>query len=102
MSVFLFSLPFFFLLMLRPPPRSTRTDTPFPYSTCFASVGGQAIAGSMDVTDEASTIAAYDAAEAAFGIVETIIANAGVATEKMAMSLSVDEVDFLQIGRAHV
>lgn len=57
--------------------------------------GGEAVAVSMDVTDEASTKAAYDAAEAAFGTVDTIIANAGVATEKMAMSLSVDEVDFL-------
>src|SRR3546814_12310268 len=49
----------------------------------------------MDVTDEASTKAAYDAAEAAFGTVDTIVANAGVATEKMAMGLSVDEVAFL-------
>lgn len=57
--------------------------------------GGQAIAVSMDVTDEASTKAAYDAAEAAFGTVDTIVANAGVATEKMALGLTVDEVDFL-------
>ena len=57
--------------------------------------GGEAVAVSMDVIDEASTKAAYDAAEAAFGTVDTIVANAGVATEKMAMSLSVDEVDFL-------
>src|SRR3546814_3156505 len=49
----------------------------------------------MDGTDEASTKAAYDAAEAAFGTVDTIVANAGVATEKMAMGLSVEEVDFL-------
>src|SRR3546814_14369604 len=26
-----------FFLMLRPPPRSTRTDTPFPYTTLFRS-----------------------------------------------------------------
>ena len=57
--------------------------------------GGQAVAVSLDVTDEASTKAAYDAAEAAFGTVDTIIANAGVATEKMALGLSVDEVDGL-------
>ncbi len=57
--------------------------------------GGEAVAVSMDVIDEASTKAAYDAAEAAFGTIDTIVANAGVATEKMAMSLSVDEVDFL-------
>lgn len=58
-------------------------------------VGGQAIAVSLDVTDEASTKAAYDAAEAAFGTVDTIIANAGVATEKMAFGLSVEDVDGL-------
>src|SRR3546814_4567187 len=28
---------FVFLLMIRPPPRSTRTDTPFPYTTLFRS-----------------------------------------------------------------
>src|SRR3546814_14074172 len=49
----------------------------------------------MDVTDEASTKAAYDAAEAAFGTVDTIVANAGVATEKMAMGLTAADVDFL-------
>ncbi len=40
--------------------------------------GGHALALAMDVADEASTIAAYDAAEAAFGAVDTIIANAGI------------------------
>ncbi|MGQ0279988.1 SDR family NAD(P)-dependent oxidoreductase [Sphingopyxis sp. Q841] len=57
--------------------------------------GGEAVAVSMDVTDEASTKAAYDAAEAAFGTVDTIVANAGVATEKVALGLSVQDVDFL-------
>lgn len=61
----------------------------------ITAAGGQAVAVSMDVTDEASTKAAYDAAEAAFGTVDTIVANAGVATEKMALGLSVDDVDFL-------
>lgn len=61
----------------------------------IVAAGGQAIAVTMDVTDEASTIAAYDSAEAAFGTVDTIIANAGVATEKMAMGLEMDEVDGL-------
>src|SRR3546814_17092677 len=30
---------FFFFLMIRRPPRSTRTDTLFPYTTLFRSVG---------------------------------------------------------------
>src|SRR3546814_20986767 len=29
---------FFFFLMIRPPPRSTRTDTLFPYTTLFRSL----------------------------------------------------------------
>ena len=33
----------------------------------------------MDVADEDSTIAAYDAAERSFGVVDTVIANAGAA-----------------------
>jgi NAD(P)-dependent dehydrogenase (short-subunit alcohol dehydrogenase family) len=40
--------------------------------------GGAALAVAMDVTDEASTIAAYDAAERRFGTVDTVIANAGI------------------------
>ena len=39
---------------------------------------GNALAVAMDVTDETATIAAYDAAEASFGPVDTVIANAGV------------------------
>jgi NAD(P)-dependent dehydrogenase (short-subunit alcohol dehydrogenase family) len=39
--------------------------------------GTGALALSLDVTDEASIKAAYDAAEARFGTVDTIIANAG-------------------------
>jgi NAD(P)-dependent dehydrogenase (short-subunit alcohol dehydrogenase family) len=41
-------------------------------------IGAGAMAVEIDVTDEASVIAAYDAAEAAFGVVDSIVANAGV------------------------
>lgn len=41
--------------------------------------GHRALAVPMDVTDEASVIAAFDAAEAAFGTVHSVIANAGTA-----------------------
>src|SRR3546814_11895534 len=33
----------FFFLMIRRPPRSTRTDTLFPYTTLFRSLGGRAV-----------------------------------------------------------
>ncbi|MBB3860922.1 NAD(P)-dependent dehydrogenase (short-subunit alcohol dehydrogenase family) [Novosphingobium hassiacum] len=57
------------------------------------SAGGRAIAVSLDVADEASTIAAYDAAEKAFGTVDTIIANAGVNSEGLVTDIPADEFD---------
>lgn len=39
--------------------------------------GGQALAVPLDVTDEASIIAAFDAAEARFGAPDVVVANAG-------------------------
>ena len=50
--------------------------------------GGQALAVAMDVTNEASTIAAFDAAEAMFGPVDTVIANAGVSETGRATEIS--------------
>jgi len=41
-------------------------------------LGDCALAVQLDVTDEASVIAAYDAAEARFGTVDSIVCNAGV------------------------
>jgi NAD(P)-dependent dehydrogenase (short-subunit alcohol dehydrogenase family) len=55
--------------------------------------GGKALAVALDVTDETSTMAAYDSAEAAFGTVDTIIANAGVAADKLSGDIGVDEWD---------
>ncbi len=57
--------------------------------------GGQAIAVEMDVADKASTIAAFDAAEAAFGPVDSVIANAGMGSETPFLEHSVDEFDQL-------
>lgn len=54
---------------------------------------GQAIAVPMDVADEASTIAAFDAAEAAFGPVDSVVANAGVAIGGSALGLPMDKFD---------
>src|SRR3546814_12968933 len=41
-------LPYFFFLMCRSPPCSTRTDTLFPYATLFRSVHGLAVALVVD------------------------------------------------------
>ena len=50
--------------------------------------GVGALAVSMDVTDECSIQAAYDAAEARFGTVDTIIANAGTSAPGRATDVS--------------
>ena len=55
--------------------------------------GGEALAVALDVTDEEATVAAYAAAEAAFGTVDTIIANAGVSDDKLALELSADSFE---------
>ncbi len=61
--------------------------------TAIRKAGGQAIAVALDVADEPSVMAAYDAAEAAFGTVDTIIANAGVSSEGRMLDLSVADFD---------
>lgn len=61
--------------------------------TEIEAAGGQALAVAMDVTDEASTIAAYDAAEAAFGPVDSVVANAGLALGGSAMGIEMEDFD---------
>lgn len=46
----------------------------------------------MDVTVEASVIAAYDAAEAKFGTVDTVIANAGISAPGRSTEVPVDAI----------
>lgn len=55
--------------------------------------GGRALAVSMDVVDEASVIAAFDAAGEAFGAVDTVVANAGMNAPGSALGLSAEDLD---------
>lgn len=57
--------------------------------------GGTAVAVTIDVGDPASIRAGFDAAEALVGPVNTLVANAGIATETMALDQPVDEMDAL-------
>ncbi|MDP3547942.1 MAG: SDR family NAD(P)-dependent oxidoreductase [Phreatobacter sp.] len=50
--------------------------------------GGQAIAVAGDVTDTASIGSAFDAAEKAFGTVDAVVANAGIAVPGRAAEIS--------------
>lgn len=72
--------------------RTGRLDT---LVTAIKAKGGEAIAVAMDVADKASTVAAFDAAEAAFGPVDSVIANAGMGSETPFLEHSVDEFDQL-------
>lgn len=53
--------------------------------------GGRALAVATDVTDEASLIAAFNAAEAAFGPVDTVVANAGLNKEGPALDIPAED-----------
>ena len=55
--------------------------------------GGRALAVEMDVADEASVIAAFDAAEAHLGPVTSVIANAGMNYPSSALAIPVAEFD---------
>jgi NAD(P)-dependent dehydrogenase (short-subunit alcohol dehydrogenase family) len=54
--------------------------------------GHRALAVTLDVTDEASVVAAYDAAEAAFGPVDTIVANAGVSAPGRSTDIAAEAI----------
>lgn len=57
--------------------------------------GGEALAVAMDVTQANSVAAAFDAAEQAFGTVNVLINNAGVAAPKMVHKTSEADWDFV-------
>src|SRR3546814_15335465 len=82
--------------MLRRPPRSTRTDTLFPYSTLFRSVDAQ-VAGVAEVgVGEWRHVLQEGLANT--GRVEIRVAEGGV--ERQVPGLVEDrEVDFADVGR---
>lgn len=55
--------------------------------------GGKAAVVEMDVTDEASTKAAFDAAEKVFGDLHGLVANAGVDSTSVVTDMEVAEFD---------
>lgn len=58
----------------------------------ICAAGGAAAAVAMDVSDEVSVRSAFDAAEAAFGTIDTIIANAGVSAPGRSTEITVDAI----------
>ena len=59
----------------------------------IAATGGAAHAVSMDVTDETSIIAGYDAAETALGPIDTVFANAGMNNRALAAEITAEAWD---------
>src|SRR3546814_12096965 len=66
---------FFFFLMIRRPPRSTRTDTLFPYTTLFRSF--EQCAGFLRVSGGDNPLDASAVHPEAYPVVERIIAQCG-------------------------
>src|SRR3546814_15122401 len=90
------SVSFFFFLMIRRPPRSTRTDTLFPYTTLFRS-RNRAGPGGVDREHRAG-LSEVDHQIAA-AVVERD--EAGVALSGLLAAVAVRrQVDRLEIGRA--
>ena len=56
-------------------------------------MGGEAMAVPLDVTDESSIEAAFDAGEAHFGPITGVIANAGITVEGRAIDLPIADFD---------
>jgi NAD(P)-dependent dehydrogenase (short-subunit alcohol dehydrogenase family) len=59
----------------------------------ISAADGRAAAVELDVADEASTQAAYDAAERQFGPVDVVVANAGLSADRPALELPIDAFD---------
>jgi len=55
--------------------------------------GGTAVAIEMDIADEASVVAGFQHAEQQLGSLDTVIANAGMNSEGMAIDMSAEEVN---------
>lgn len=72
--------------------RRDRLDT---LVSAIKAAGGQAVAVDLDVQDEASVIAAFDAAEADLGSPSIVIANAGVNEIGLSTDISMDAYDAL-------
>ncbi|MCP3731268.1 SDR family oxidoreductase [Sphingomonas sp. MG17] len=70
-----------------------RTDRMRDLVDAIADQGGKAVAVAMDVADEASITAGFDAAEAAIGPITSVLANAGLNIPGPALDLTAADYD---------
>src|SRR3546814_8430581 len=98
--------------MIRRPPRSTRTDTLFPYTTLFRSIvrawdagkatGVRAIVGTrLDLAD-GTALLLYPTDKAAYGRMCRLLSAGKARAGKGARHLDWGDVEEWKIGRAHV
>lgn len=70
-----------------------RTDKLDSLVAQITTAGGTAAAFALDVEDEGSVIAAYDAIEGQLGPVDSVIANAGISVQGSALDIAIDDFD---------
>lgn len=70
-----------------------RTDRLEEMKTQIEAAGGKAAAIAMDVSDEASIVAGFDAAQDQLGPVNSVIANAGINHPGSALGLPIEKFD---------
>ena len=70
-----------------------RTERLEALQAAIVAEGGSAFSVAMDVVDETSVIAGFDAGERAFGAIDSVVANAGIACPGAALDLSIADFD---------
>lgn len=68
-----------------------RADRLEALQAAIENAGGSALAFPADVTDDNSRVAAFEAAEKAFGIVDLFVANAGVGIRQMPLEVTAED-----------
>src|SRR3546814_18834772 len=94
----------FFLLMLRRPPRATRTDTLFPYTTLFRSSSFSMRRSELRSggTVQIALKQARDSAAELSAKVEEVVGGANADTDTASASAKRQVMIAQEIGRAHV
>jgi len=70
-----------------------RTERLVELAAQIEAAGGRAVPITMDVQDEASVIAGFDAAQAALGPIDSVICNAGMNSVGLAVEIPADEFE---------
>src|SRR3546814_16984795 len=93
----------FFFLLIRPPPKSTRTDTLFPYTTLFRSAVEESWRETAEALSAAQArVAAFEQEVAVLTRLAQALETARSDARDLYLTPVMNELRPLQIGRAHV